>query len=134
MVAGLKGSTYEKKLEELDMLTLEERRHQADMVQVYKFLHGHYNVDKNQWFRLAAENDTRTRLATGVPNLVKPRFNTEVRKNFFSVRVIECWNSVPDKNKMARNARQFKKLYRAFLCSRPRPEDSWWTMKREARG
>jgi hypothetical protein len=48
MVAGLKGSTYEKKLEELDMLTLEERRHQADMVQVYKILHGRDNVDKNQ--------------------------------------------------------------------------------------
>jgi ribonuclease P/MRP protein subunit RPP40 len=124
MVAGLNGSSYEEKLEELDMLTMEERRHQADMVQVYKILHGHDNVDKNQWFRLTSENDTRTRLATGVLNLVKPRFSTEVRKNFFSVRVIDCWNSVPDKIKMARNACQFKRLYRAFRCSRLRPEDN----------
>jgi hypothetical protein len=32
MVFGLKGSTDEEKLEELGILTLQERRHQADMV------------------------------------------------------------------------------------------------------
>jgi ribonuclease P/MRP protein subunit RPP40 len=32
MVSGLKGSTYEERLEELKMTTLEERRHQADML------------------------------------------------------------------------------------------------------
>ncbi len=36
MVSGLKGSTYEEKFEELGMLTLQERIHQADMVQVFK--------------------------------------------------------------------------------------------------
>jgi hypothetical protein len=56
MVSGLKGTTYEEKLSELDMLTLEERLNQSDMVQVYKILHGHYRVDKSQWFRLAAGN------------------------------------------------------------------------------
>jgi hypothetical protein len=48
MVSGLKGATYEEKLEELEMLTLKERRHQADMVQVFKILHGHDIVDKGQ--------------------------------------------------------------------------------------
>jgi hypothetical protein len=32
MVFGLKGSTDEEKLEELGILTLQERRHQADIV------------------------------------------------------------------------------------------------------
>jgi hypothetical protein len=110
MVSGLKGATYEEKLEELDMLTLKERKAQADMVQVFKILHRHDNVDKGQWFNMACERGVRTRLATGVLNLTKPRCNTEIRANFFSVRVKECWNKV-----------HFKKAYRNFRCSRPRP-------------
>ncbi len=95
IVSGLKGATYEEKLEELEMLTLKQRRHQADMVQVFKILHGHDNVDKGQWFNMACAWGVRTRLATGVLNLAKPSCNTEIRANFFSVRVTECWNMVP---------------------------------------
>jgi hypothetical protein len=62
---------------------------QADMVQVFKILHCYEKADINQWFRLAGENGVRTTLATGVLNLVKPRCNTDMRTNFFSVRVIE---------------------------------------------
>jgi ribonuclease P/MRP protein subunit RPP40 len=40
MVSGLKGRTYEEKIEELGLTTLEERRHQADMAQVYKIVTG----------------------------------------------------------------------------------------------
>ncbi len=33
MISGLEGKTYEERLKEVGLLTLEERRHQADMVQ-----------------------------------------------------------------------------------------------------
>jgi hypothetical protein len=33
MVSGLKGKAYEERLKEVGLLTLEERHHQADMVQ-----------------------------------------------------------------------------------------------------
>jgi hypothetical protein len=74
----------------------------------------------SQWFRLAAGNELYTRLATGVMNLAKPRFNMDVRRNFFTVPVTENWNSVPDEIKIVKNTWQFKKFYRSFWCSRPR--------------
>jgi ribonuclease P/MRP protein subunit RPP40 len=40
MVSGLQGATYENRLKELGLATLEERRHQADMVQTYKIVTG----------------------------------------------------------------------------------------------
>ncbi len=40
MVSGLKGNTYEERLKEVGLLTLEERRHQADMVQTHKIVTG----------------------------------------------------------------------------------------------
>ncbi len=36
MVSGLKGVNYKEKLVEVGIPTLEERRHQADMVQTFK--------------------------------------------------------------------------------------------------
>jgi hypothetical protein len=37
--------------------------------------------------------------------------------NFFSVRVVDTWNAIPDKIKTAKNPRQFKRLYKAHRCS-----------------
>ncbi len=48
IVSGLKGATYEEKLEELEMLTLKQRRHQAAMVQVFKILHGQLPTDRRR--------------------------------------------------------------------------------------
>jgi hypothetical protein len=69
MVSGLKGSSYEEKLEELEMTTLEERRHQADMLQAYKIITGKDNVKRETCFKMAEEGSVRTRQATGLLNV-----------------------------------------------------------------
>jgi hypothetical protein len=118
MVSGLKGTSYEQKLEELGLTTLEERRHQADMLQVFKIMTGKDNVDSSCWFRRANEGAVRTRQAAGLMNLVKPRVRLEVRENFFSVRTVEDWNKVPEDIKMARSAGHFKRLYTQHRSNR----------------
>jgi hypothetical protein len=40
MVSGLRGTTYEEKLAEIGILTLEERRLQYDLVQTFKIIRG----------------------------------------------------------------------------------------------
>jgi len=47
MVSGLKGKTYEDKLVELGLPTLEERRHQTDMLQTFKIVRGIDRVDSS---------------------------------------------------------------------------------------
>ena len=49
-VSGLKGSTYEEKLKELHLQTLEDRRKRADIIQIFKIVNGFDNVDKNTGF------------------------------------------------------------------------------------
>jgi hypothetical protein len=95
------------------MTTLEERRHQLDMTQTFKILQGHDKVEKDQWYKMAANSVVNTRQAAGSLNLVEPRANLKVRLNFFSVRV-EC-----DTHgiKMAKIPHQFKKLYKAHRRS-----------------
>ncbi len=117
MVSGMRSREYEERLKKLEMTTLEERRHQSDMMQVFKILQGHDNVRAEQWLKMAADGSSRTRMATGLLNLTKPRTKLEVRANFFSVRVVDTWNAIPDKIKMAKNPGQFQRLYKAHRCS-----------------
>lgn len=69
MVSGLKGNSYEEKLKELNMTTLEEWRHQVDMAQVFKILQGHDSVKKESWIQMMTKN---TRMANPL-NIAKPR-------------------------------------------------------------
>jgi hypothetical protein len=105
MVSGQRVSTYGENLEELNMSSLEERLHQGDMVQIYKIIEGHDSVNKGQWFRLASENTVHTQLTTGPLNLLKLqcKCNMDMRANFFSLRVIDSWNLIPDNIKTAWN-------------------------------
>jgi hypothetical protein len=48
MIAGLKSRDYSERLKELDLTTMEERRHQLDMVQVYKIVNGVGGVNSEQ--------------------------------------------------------------------------------------
>jgi hypothetical protein len=72
----------------------------------------YYNWES--WFKLAAEAPVQTRQAAGLMNIVKPRARLEMRANFFSVRICDRWNGVPDDIKMARSAGQFKQLYKKY--------------------
>jgi len=112
MVSGLKSESYEDRLKELGLTTLEERRHQIDMAQVYKILNGKDRVDWNSWFRLARDGPRETRRAADPLNLQLRPARLEVRRNFFSNRVVESWNSIPAELKRAKNLKGFKEGYK----------------------
>ena len=54
MVVGLKSSTYEGKLKEINLTSSEERRLRGDMIQVWKYMHDK-NCGKDGLFRMANE-------------------------------------------------------------------------------
>ena len=111
-ICGLNSSNYADKLKELKITSLEDRRTRFDMIQVYKILNKVDKVEENIWFTRANVNLGRvTRLAANPLNLKKKRVNTDVYKNFFSNRVIDLWNNLPDNVKSARNLYIFKKEY-----------------------
>ena len=106
-VSGLRGRSYEERTAELKLPSLQERRRQADMAQTYKIM---ASEDSDQWITRA---DTRrtTRNTCGLNNIVPMRNNHEYRNNFFSQRVVEEWNSLPDVVKESRTVQMFKRRY-----------------------
>ncbi len=118
MISGLLGGSYEEKLVELGIQSLEGRREESDMVQTHKIVHGLDEVKRGQWFELEANRGTsgvRTRHQQGVLNLRPAYGRTEVRRNFFSVRVVPKWNALPDKIKMSATTHSFKHQYRKYI-------------------
>ena len=100
MCTELKGKTYREKLQETDMFTLETRRLQFDLIQVWKILHGHDRVDERIWFKRAQENANRTtRITSSKMNLKKQKANLEIRRNIFSIQITDEWNRLPEEKK-----------------------------------
>ena len=110
MVSGLQG-TYEDKLRELNLQTLEERRRRADMIQTHKIIHGIDKVDRHTWFNFVSNTDRNTRARSDNLNLIKPNARLEIRRNFYSNRVIDSWNRLPFDVKRAASTNQFKNMY-----------------------
>jgi hypothetical protein len=72
-----------------------------------------YASDKKfgeKWLSVAAAG-WPTRQAAGLLNLVPKRGHHEFRREFFSHRVIEPWNRLPDNIKAAKTAGAFKLRY-----------------------
>ena len=92
-IPSLKGTTYEEKLRELNLESLEQRR---DLIQTFKIIHGHDRVQADTWFKpISEERQHRTRLAQTGLCLAGQRARTDLRANFYSQRVVQKWNGLP---------------------------------------
>ena len=112
MISGLRGKSYQERLLELDMTTLEERRVRGDMIQTWKILHGHDNVRESTWFtRLGSIAVRETRANSAPYTLEQKRVNTELRKHMYSYRVVKVWNNLPLNIRDAKSVIDFKSKY-----------------------
>ena len=112
-ISGLRATTYEEKLRELGIPSLQERRIEIDMVQTFKIVKGIDKVECELWFE-RADSRRPTRSNTAKHSLVPRRTQHEYRRNFFSSRVVDHWNSLPSEMREARTVSQFKRLYRRY--------------------
>ena len=103
MISCLQSKEYEDKLKELNLQSLEERRIRYDMMQVFKFMHNYDDVERRQFFQTEGEDSVRvTKQSSDALNIIKTRCRTEVRRNFFTNRVAEKWNKLPEYIKKSR--------------------------------
>ena len=111
MVVGLQSSTYAEKLAEVGLTSLADRRVRGDVIQVWKYLHGICPYD-HLMLQFACEKHDRTTRHTVKPfNLVVPKSQLDIRKNFFTSRAVRVWNQLPSSVQCLDDLNMFKNEY-----------------------
>ena len=110
---SLRDLPYNARLTHLNLDTLYARRLRFDLTTIYKIFHGLIKIDRSSLFHLST--DLRTRGHNY--KLFMSHSHLDVRKYFFSNRVIPMWNSLPASCVEASTVRIFKTQLMKYLRS-----------------
>ena len=111
MIPELRDLSYEERLKECGLTTLETRRLRGDQIEVFKILNGYENIDRNMFFSLKKDSRTKGHEV----KLVKDQCRLDIRKHSFSQRTINEWNKLSTDCVTASSVNMFKNKVDTYL-------------------
>ena len=111
LITGLRYLSYDDRLKECGLTTLETRILRGDQIEVFKILNGHENIDPNIFFKIKTGKITRGHDFT----LVKGQNRLDFRKYSFSQRTVNEWNKLSADCVHSSSVNMFKNIIDNYL-------------------
>ena len=105
LIPEIASLSYSERLGRCNLLSLEMRRLRADLIEVFKIVKGFEGIDPNYFFKFVGNARTRGHNL----RIYKQNNRLDIRKYFFSQRVITEWNNLPLEAVSATSINGFKK-------------------------
>jgi len=106
LIPDLKKLCYNDRLQRLGLWSLEERRNRADLLEVFKLKAGLSNISLETFF----ERSLDSRTIGHSWKILKNRSKLDIRKFFFSERVVNRWNSLSQNDVDQTSLNGFKRV------------------------
>ena len=103
LIPSIRHMSYERRLKQLNLYSLEKRRIRGQLIETFKILKGIENIDHRKLFTLST-NQTRS----NGWKLDLKRFNTSQCGDFFTYKIASYWNKLPTDVVNSTNINQFK--------------------------
>ena len=98
MIPEIRDLPYDQRLKYLNLPTLAYRRARGDMIEAYKILNNKYDGNVTDFLSLHRDNVNNPERVRGhSKKLYKRKYNKAIRKHSFGYRIVESWNSLPEK-------------------------------------
>jgi len=104
LIHGFEKSSYSERLRKCELPTLKYRRIRGDITETYKIITGIYDREASPVVKLNLSTITRGNRY----KLDTHRTKYDLRKYFFTNRIVYVWNSLPDTVVMSETVNQLK--------------------------
>ena len=109
-IDGLSELSYAGRLEYLNLFSVRGRLWRADMIQCWRIFHGQSPIAPEDIFVFSVPSFTRGHCF----KIASQHSTVEARRRFFSLRVTESWNKLPEKVVLAQSVSTFKNLLLSY--------------------
>ena len=101
---NIRNHSYHQRIQELDLITLVQRRLRRQLIEVFKYLNRFTTASAIGLFHYDLNDRTRN---NGAKFIIK-HFNTSVAQHFYPTKITTTWNAVPNEVVTSGTVNSFK--------------------------
>ena len=104
MIPEIRNHNYHQRIQELDLISLVQRRLRWQLIEVFKYLNRCTTASARRLFDYDLNDRTRNNGA----KLILKNFNTSVAQHFYPIKIKTTWNGLPNEVVTSRTVNSFK--------------------------